>query len=340
VTRIGSAARRSEALVPDWLAEVVRLRRDPVPWADMVRAAVAICAPLAVAIAIGNRPGGVLVAMGGLLGTVVDKGGPYLARVKRVGSAAVFGGAAGLLIGSLIHGRGWIAVVALMLVAGVSAVMSAAGDVGSITGLQLLVYASLGLGPLGGIRPWWHVALGFVIGTAWALILTVPGWLLSPRAAEQRSVAAVYRALATLLNSAGAPGLADRVPADHVGAGSGQPAGHGVVSGASRTGRGRGNRDRDRRLDRRRGTGTGSRGCATGHGCAGRRSRRGRARDWPPAGAGASIRRSTEAGDRSTVVSAVRAGRAGDTGHAVMRRCPLVSALPSRRVLFVTALFR
>src|SRR5260370_3526245 len=203
------AARAREAVVPDWLAEIARLRRAPVRWADMGRDGVARCGPVAVAFAVGQRGTGELIAMGGLLGTLVDKGAPYAARVKRVGSAAVFGGAAGLTIGSFIHGRGWIAVVALVGVAGVSALLSAIGDIGSVTGLQLLIYTSLGLGPLGALRPWWHTALGFVLGTVWALILTVPGWLLSPSAAQQRSVAAVYRALASQLRAAGTPGFTE-----------------------------------------------------------------------------------------------------------------------------------
>ena len=209
MTWMRGAARAREAVVPDWLAEIARLRRAPVPWADMVRAGIATCGPLAVAFAVGQRGPGELIAMGGLLGTLVDKGAPYAARVKRVGSAAVFGGAAGLTIGSFIHGRGWIAVVALVGVAGVSALLSAIGDIGSVTGLQLLIYTSLGLGPLGALRPWWHTALGFVLGTVWALILTVPGWLLSPSAAQQRSVAAVYRALASQLRAAGTPGFTE-----------------------------------------------------------------------------------------------------------------------------------
>jgi uncharacterized membrane protein YccC len=203
------AARLREGVVPDWLAEVVRLHRAPVPWAAMTRAAMAICLPLAVAFAVGQRASGVLVAMGGLLGTVIDKGGPYAARVKRVGSAAVFGGAAGLAVGSFIHGRGWVAVAALVMVAGVSALLSPVSDIASITGLQLLIYTSISLGPLGAVRPWWHTAAGFVLGTVWALVLTVPAWLFSPRAAEQRSVAAVYHALAGLLRAAGAPGFAE-----------------------------------------------------------------------------------------------------------------------------------
>jgi uncharacterized membrane protein YccC len=198
----------TDVVVPAWLVAAVQPKRAPVPWPEMLRAGIAICVPMAVGIAAGQRVLGLLIAIGGLLGIVVDNGGAYVARVRRVGSAAVFGGAVGLTIGSLIHGRGWIAVLALVVVAGTSALMSAISDIGSVTGLQLLVYSSFGLGPIGALRPWWHTALGFVLGAAWALLLTVPSWLLSPRSAEQRSVAAVYRALAGSMRAIGTGGTA------------------------------------------------------------------------------------------------------------------------------------
>ena len=191
------------AVVPDWLAEVVRPRPAPLPWPSMIRAMLAVSVPLAVALALGQKALGVLPAMGGLLGALADTGGPYLTRVKRVASAAVFGGAAGLAIGSAIHGHGWIAVLALVVVAGVSGVISSLGDIGSATGLQLLVYTSLGAGPVGALRPAWHTVVGFLIGVIWALILIVPGWLLSPHGKEQRDVAAVYSALAGVLRAIG-----------------------------------------------------------------------------------------------------------------------------------------
>ena len=191
------------AVVPDWLAEVVRPRPAPLPWPAMIRATLAVSVPLAVALALGQKALGVLPAMGGLLGTLADTGGPYLTRVKRVASAAVFGGAAGLAIGSVIHGHGWIAVLALVVVAGVSGVLSALGDVGSVTGLQLLVYTSLGAGPVGALRPVWHTVAGFLVGVIWALILILPGWLLSPHGKEQRDVATVYSALAGVLRTIG-----------------------------------------------------------------------------------------------------------------------------------------
>jgi uncharacterized membrane protein YccC len=198
------------AIVPDWLYELVRPKPAPLPWPDMIRMALAVCVPLGIGLAVGKITIGLLPALGGLLGTLTDRGGSYLYRVERVSAVGVFGGAAGLAVGSAIHGRGWIAVIALMVVAAVSAVLSGLGDIGSQTGLQLLVYASIGIGPFGAQRPVWHTAVGFLVGVAWALVLILPGWLLSPHGQEQRVVAAVYQALANQLAAIGTGDFAAR----------------------------------------------------------------------------------------------------------------------------------
>src|SRR5580693_5222818 len=192
-----------ELVVPDWLVEVVRPKPAPLPWPEMVRTALAICVPLSAAFAVGKGTDGVLPAIGGLLGAMSDTGGTYLTRAKRVAASGVLGGAVGLTIGSVIHGHGWTAVLALVVVAGASGVLSSIGDLGSVIGLQLLVYASLGLSPIGALRPVWHTAAGFLAGVVWALILIVPGWLLHPHGKEQRDVAAVYRAIADRLRTIG-----------------------------------------------------------------------------------------------------------------------------------------
>ena len=126
--------------------------------------------------------------------------------MKRIGGSAIFGGAPGLLIGTLIYGRGWVAVGAVVVVAGASAMMTRLGGVGSVTGLQLFVYSTLGLGPLGALRPWWHTALEWGAGVVWALLLITPGFLLSPRSAERKAVAAVYHAIAAALRAIGTQG--------------------------------------------------------------------------------------------------------------------------------------
>jgi uncharacterized membrane protein YccC len=195
-------------VVPDWLADVMRPKKSPIHWADMIRAVFAIWVPLAAGFITGHKEIGLLPAMGGLFSVMIDQGGPYWVRVRRITIAGIFGGAAGLTVGILIHGRGWIAVIAIVVVAGVSAIISRLGAIGSITGLQLAVYSALGLGPFGALRPWWHTALEFLIGVAWAVLLITPSYLLSPRAVEQRAVANVYHTLADGLRAIGTPAAA------------------------------------------------------------------------------------------------------------------------------------
>ena len=206
--RLASVPDWVSGVVPEWLAKVMRPKKAAPPWGTMARAVLALWVPMAVAFATGRRELALLTAMGGLLSVTIDSGGPYWQRVERIATAAVLGGAPGLLIGTLIYGRGWIAVSAVVFVAGVSSVLARLGGVGSVTGLQLFIYSTLGLGPLGALRPWWHTALGFLVGVAWALLLITPGYLLSPRSAERKAVAEVYYALATGLRLTGTPGMA------------------------------------------------------------------------------------------------------------------------------------
>ena len=195
-------------VVPDWMAELTRPKRVPVPWGTMGRAVLALWVPMAVGFATGRHTLALLPAMGGLLSVMIDTGGPYWSRVERIGTAAVLGGAPGLLIGTLIHGRGWVAVGTITFVAGVSSILARFGGTGSVTGLQLFVYSALGLGPLGALQPWWHTALQFLAGVAWALLLITPGYLLAPRSAERKAIAEVYHALARGLRLLGTPGAA------------------------------------------------------------------------------------------------------------------------------------
>jgi uncharacterized membrane protein YccC len=112
------------AVVPDWLAEVVRPKRAPVPWPAMIRAVLAICVPLAMAL--GRTTLGVLPAMGGILGTMADTGGPYLSRAPggRPPGLALRG-LAGRLLDEFGSGRlGRIFTLRLMTCMGVAGLMS------------------------------------------------------------------------------------------------------------------------------------------------------------------------------------------------------------------------
>ena len=137
----------------------------------MVLAALAVGMPLSVGIAAGNPARAMLASMGGLVATLVDPPAPALVRLRGIVTAAVLGSIPGLLIGTLAHGHRWYAVIVMVVVAGVSAAMSSIGPQWSATGLQLLVFASLAIGPLGALRPWWETPLWLLVGVGWALVL-------------------------------------------------------------------------------------------------------------------------------------------------------------------------
>jgi hypothetical protein len=205
--RLAVVGQTREPAAPPWLVEVVRPGPAAPPWPRMIRAPLAICLPLGVGLVTGHVAFGLPSAMGALISSVVERGGPYLERVKRVGTVAMLGSALGLVIGMLIHGRGWIAVAVIVVLALVSAVISAAGNVGSVTGMQLLLFAVLGIGPLGLLGPSWLVVGLFLAGAAWGTGVSVLGWVYFPRAPQQRSIAEMYRAAARMLRAIGTDGF-------------------------------------------------------------------------------------------------------------------------------------
>ena len=206
VTRSLAVAHWLARFLPDWLVEAVRPKKVPIPRRAMLRAVIAIWVPLASGMVTGDPTIALLPTLGGLLSVMLDPGGAFSTRF-RVISMAAFGGAVGLLIGMLIHGRGWMAVASITAIAGLSALISRLGRTGSAAGLQLLLYATICLGPLGTLRPSWHPIVGFIGGAAWGLLLLVPSWLLAPRGTEADLVATVYHNVANGLRAIGTPSL-------------------------------------------------------------------------------------------------------------------------------------
>lgn len=189
---------------PQWLIEIVRLKREVrTPWLRMLRAPLAICGPLALGYALGHTTLALPAALGGLISTVVERGGPYFGRIKRVAATVLLGNGCGLAVGVLVHGLGWGVVVAVAAMSLVSALISATGSTGSLVGLQLLLFTVLGSGQLAQLGPWWLVLGLFLAGSFWSLALAAVEWALHPRGPERTSVAEAYRAIARMVRTAG-----------------------------------------------------------------------------------------------------------------------------------------
>ncbi len=207
---MGADAGRSGSLrAPAWLEELVRTGRPAVPWRDVVRFAVAIPAPLAVAVAVegGIEPGATLSAgtfatMGALVATLAPQAGPLREKLRRIVTATAFG-ALGLLAGGLATGGGWAPVAVIALISVVAAQISRISATMSLGSLQLLIYTALSSGFLTSLS-WQTEVAFFLLGAAWATLTTLVQTRTEAGDPDRAAVAAVFTRVALLLEAADA----------------------------------------------------------------------------------------------------------------------------------------
>ncbi|MEU2285075.1 FUSC family protein [Streptomyces sp. NPDC013178] len=206
-----AVAVRTLGALPPWLAHALRAQRGPVPWSAVVRAALAAGPLLLVAVLAGRTSLGVVAAIAAMLAGINDRPGSRRVSVKRLGAPAL-AGAAGLLLGTYAGERAGpvVLTVLLTLVGLVAGSVSAVGPVASGAGTQLLVASAIGAGmPLP--ESGWQRALAFLVGAGWLialrLVLPTPGALAGDFRfdGEREAVAAVYDAVAELLDATGSP---------------------------------------------------------------------------------------------------------------------------------------
>lgn len=188
---------------PPWLLNGLRPQPTPIPWAAVLRAAVAMAAPLAVGFAVDRPSYGALVSMGALSGVIGDTADAYRMRIFNIAVPQLFG-AIGVTLGSLVYGTGWAAVGVLTAIALVSGMMSTIGAVASVSGLLFLLNSVIGAG-LPMPDPWWVAPVLLALGGLVVLALALLSWPFRRTLPERTAVARTYRAVAALLHAAGTP---------------------------------------------------------------------------------------------------------------------------------------
>ncbi|MFD6528689.1 FUSC family protein [Streptomyces sp. NPDC060184] len=194
---------RRRVTPPPWLVSGLRPQPTPIPWAAVLRASVAMAAPLAVGFAADRPAYGALVSMGALSGVIGDTADAYRMRIYNIAVPQLFG-AVGVTLGSLVYGTGWASVGVLTAVALVSGMMSTIGAVASVSGLLLLLNSVVGAG-LPMPDPWWVAPVLLAFGGLVVLALALLSWPFRRRLPERSAVARTYRAVAALLDAAGTP---------------------------------------------------------------------------------------------------------------------------------------
>ncbi|GGL84142.1 FUSC family protein [Streptomyces fumigatiscleroticus] len=208
--------------LPSWLTHALRAQRGPIPWNTMVRAALTAGPLLLASLLLGQVSLGAFAAIGAMLAGLSDRPGSRRSAVERIG-VPVLVGATGILAGTYAgEYSGAVALTVLLTLVGlVAGCVSAAGPVASASGTQALVAVALGAG-MSATDPGWARALAFAFGGGWLLLIAlvqpapgavaVAGDLRSALRAdyhrfdgERAAVAAVYDAVAALLDATGTP---------------------------------------------------------------------------------------------------------------------------------------
>ncbi|MCH0557132.1 FUSC family protein [Streptomyces sp. MUM 16J] len=192
---------------PDWLVRNLRTTKAPINRAAAVRASLAMTLPLVIGFAAERPAYGALASIGALNGVIGDTADAYRMRVIQLAVPQLVG-AIGIILGSLVYGRGWCAVAVVTGVALLSGMISTIGAVASVSGLLLLLNAVIGAGlPLPGA--WWLAPALLTGGGLLVLALALLAWPLRAGVPERVSVATTYRRVADLLAACGDP---DRYP--------------------------------------------------------------------------------------------------------------------------------
>ena len=193
---------------PAWLEELVRTSRPPVPWRDVVRFAVTVPAPLAVAVLVagGVEPGpalgaGVFATTGALAASLAPQSGPLRDRLRRIAAATVFGGI-GLVVGQFASGGGWLPVAVIAVLSALAALLSAVNSALSLGALQLLIYTALASGLVTPLPAVAEVAF-FVAGAAWATLTTLLQARTEAMDPDRTAVATVFTRIGELLTAVG-----------------------------------------------------------------------------------------------------------------------------------------
>lgn len=185
-----------------WVGRLLRPQPAPIPWAQAIRAGVAVVTPVSIGMATGQLAPGLLCSIGALSGSMADRGGPYRQRLIRVCVVAV-GGASGFLLGGLVLGHSVLTVLVVVLAGLISGLVSVLGNTASVAGLQFLLYVVVASGISFGPGPLWLPPVFYLAGAAWALLLSLSSGIGRVTAPERAAVADVYRKLAALLAAAG-----------------------------------------------------------------------------------------------------------------------------------------
>jgi uncharacterized membrane protein YccC len=163
-------------------------------WARGVRAGVAVFGAMLACYLLGKPMG--WAALGGFEAILVDNGGPYRSRLETM-ATLLAGGAIVCVIGAMVGGTLWAAILVTALVCFATTFARVASERIASTSVIILVLYFAGFG--GADHSFAHAgaaAAQFVLGGLWAAVLSLMVWPVDPFRPARNAVAECYAVMA------------------------------------------------------------------------------------------------------------------------------------------------
>jgi len=195
-----------KASPPGRLALLVRSSSERPAIVAGLRAAVATMVPLLVAQILHLPGGGTWASLGGFSAAVADRGGAYRIRALTMGALTI-GAAIGVILGGLIGGTTWLAVLLTFVFVAVLSLARefgiSAGGVGTSVAVAFVVSLSA---PSPTAAEALQRGVYLLIGGAWAMILALVFWPVRPYRPLRLAAGRCYRELAVYADAIAALG--------------------------------------------------------------------------------------------------------------------------------------
>src|SRR5699024_178834 len=149
------------------------------------RAAVALTVPIMVGYSIGEAMYGALASTAVLPSVVAEAAGAYRYRAQRLGGA-LLAAVLGFALGLQVTDRPGLSIGLVIIVAVVSALISAAGNNASVAGLQLFIFTLLGSAQQFSDVPTLLAFIYFAAGASWGFLVALSGWPVRATSPERR----------------------------------------------------------------------------------------------------------------------------------------------------------
>ena len=180
---------------------------DITSWHNGVRMTIITVAPILLGALTGQLVFGVMAFLSALCVAFADVGGAYRNRARAMFSAALFMTVT-VLVATLVGANLWLATLLMFAWAFLSSIVGIYGNLASKVSFSIICFFVLVMGQPAGIGEAWIRVLAFIIGTAWAMVISLWLWPFRPFLPARQAVSAYYLALSALLRKASSIGEA------------------------------------------------------------------------------------------------------------------------------------